>query len=158
MRCPVCGHEESKVLDSRPVLDGRAIRRRRECLKCERRFTTYERADMALLMVVKRDGRREPFDPLKLKDKLRIALTKRPIPMAEVERIVRDVETELMDRGISETPSTEIGELVLAKLKDLDEVAYIRFASVYREFRDLDDWRREVAALGRGDLADPPAQ
>lgn len=157
MRCPFCSAGDARVIDSREIRDGTVIRRRRECVNCGRRFTTYEKLETRELMVVKRDGRREPFDPLKLKDKLRIALTKRPVPMAELERIVRDVETELMDRGISETPSTEIGELVLAKLKELDEVAYIRFASVYREFRDLDDWRREVAALGRGDAQEPSA-
>ncbi|RIK40372.1 MAG: transcriptional regulator NrdR [Chloroflexi bacterium] len=148
MRCPFCRERDARVVDSREIRDGAVIRRRRECVACGRRFTTYEKLETRELMVVKRDGRREPFDPLKLKDKLRIALTKRPVPMAEVERIVRDVENELMDQGISEAPSTQIGELVLAKLKDLDEVAYIRFASVYREFRDLEDWRREVAALG----------
>ena len=148
MRCPFCSVRDARVVDSREIRDGASIRRRRECVSCGRRFTTYEKLETRELIVVKRDGRREPFDPLKLKEKPRIALTKRPVPMDELERIVRDVENELMDRGISETPSTEIGELVLAKLKVLDEVAYIRFASVYREFRDLDDWRREVASLG----------
>lgn len=156
MRCPYCGTRDARVVDSREIRDGAVIRRRRECVQCGRRFTTYEKLQTRELMVVKRDGRREPFDPLKLTSKLRIALTKRPVPMAEVERIVRDVETELMDRGLSEVPSTEIGELVLAKLKDLDEVAYIRFASVYREFRDLEDWRREVAALGSAGTTEPP--
>lgn len=102
---------------------------------------------MRELMVVKRDGRREPFNQRKLTDKLRIALTKRPVPMTEIERIAREVEMELLDTGASEVPSTAIGELVLSKLKEVDHVAYIRFASVYREFRDLDDWRREMAAL-----------
>jgi transcriptional repressor NrdR len=137
------------VIDSREIREGTVIRRRRECVSCGRRFTTYEEVESRELIVVKRDGRREKFDPLKLKEKLRIALTKRPVPMAEVERIVREVEGELLDRGTSEVSSTDIGELTLEKLKALDEVAYIRFASVYREFRDLDDWRREVAALGR---------
>jgi len=102
---------------------------------------------MRELIVVKRDGRREPFSPTKLSNKLRISLTKRPVPMTEVDRIVREVEIELLDSGASEVPSTAIGESVLAKLKELDQVAYIRFASVYREFRDLDDWRREMAEL-----------
>ena len=102
---------------------------------------------MRELIVVKRDGRREPFNPRKLSDKIRISLTKRPVPMTEVERIVREVEIELLDSGASEVPSTAIGESVLARLKEIDQVAYIRFASVYREFRDLDDWRREMAAL-----------
>jgi transcriptional repressor NrdR len=104
---------------------------------------------MRELVVVKRDGRREPFSPRKLADKLRIALTKRPVPTGEIDRIVRETEAELLDRNVPEVPSTEIGELVLAKLKSLDDVAYIRFASVYREFRDLADWRREMAALDR---------
>lgn len=156
MRCPFCNARDARVVDSREIRDGAVIRRRRECVECGRRFTTYEKLESRELMVVKRDGRREPFDPLKLKAKLQISLTKRPVSMDEVERIVRDVETELVDQGISEVPSTSIGELVLAKLKELDEVAYIRFASVYREFRDLDDWRREVAALGRDDVGTPP--
>jgi transcriptional repressor NrdR len=112
---------------------------------------------MRELVVVKRDGRREPFSPHKLRDKLRIALTKRPVPMSEIERIVRESETELLDRGTSEVTSTDIGELVLEKLKTLDHVAYIRFASVYREFRDLDDWRREMAALDVPDEHDAEA-
>lgn len=149
MRCPFCGKPDTRVVDSRDVRDGEAVRRRRECLSCSRRFTTYERVEQRELVVVKRDGRREPFGPSKLRDKLQIALTKRPIPTGEVDRIVRETEAELLDRNVSEIPSTEIGEFVLHKLRDLDEVAYIRFASVYREFRDLDDWRREMAELDR---------
>lgn len=152
MRCPYCGAPESRVIDSRDVREGEAIRRRRECVACSRRFTTYEIAELRELIVVKRDGRREPFDRGKLTAKLRIAATKRPVPMAEIERIVREVETELLDTGASEVTSTAIGESVLAKLKALDDVAYIRFASVYREFKDLDDWRREMAALDAGGL------
>ena len=147
MRCPYCGAPDSRVVDSRDAREGESIRRRRECPTCGRRFTTYETVETRELVVVKRDGRREPFSPRKLTDKLRIALTKRPVPSTELERIVREVETELTDKGVSEIPSTAIGELVLAKLKEVDHVAYIRFASVYREFRDLDDWRREMAAL-----------
>lgn len=147
MKCPFCGAADSRVVDSRDVSDGESVRRRRECSACGRRFTTYETVAMRELVVVKRDGRREPFSPRKLQDKLRVALTKRPVPQAEVERIVREVEHELLESGASEVPSTSIGELVLEKLKSLDQVAYIRFASVYREFRDLDDWRREMAQL-----------
>lgn len=147
MRCPFCGSRDSRVVDSRDIRDGESIRRRRECAECGRRFTTYENVEMRELVVVKRDGRREPFSPPKLRDKLRIALTKRPVPMSEIERIVRESERELLDTGASEVSSTDIGELVLEKLRALDHVAYIRFASVYREFRDLDDWRREMAAL-----------
>jgi transcriptional repressor NrdR len=149
MRCPYCGTPDTRVLDSRDVREGSSVRRRRICTACERRFTTYETVEQAELMVVKRDGRRERFDPRKLRDKLQIALTKRPVPTAEVERIVREVETDLADRGLTEVPSTAIGELALEKLRHLDQVAYIRFASVYREFRDLDDWVREVSALDR---------
>jgi transcriptional repressor NrdR len=147
MRCPFCGCGDTRVVDSRDIRDGESIRRRRECADCGRRFTTYENVEMRELVVVKRDGRREPFSPHKLREKLRIALTKRPVPMTEIERIVRETETELLDRGTSEVSSTDIGELLLDKLKALDHIAYIRFASVYREFRDLDDWRREMAAL-----------
>lgn len=149
MRCPFCGKPDTRVVDSRDVRDGEAVRRRRECLSCERRFTTYERVEQRELVVVKRDGRREPFSPSKLRDKLQIALTKRPVPTGEVDRIVRETEAELLDRNASEVPSTEIGEIVLQKLREVDQVAYIRFASVYREFRDLDDWRREMAELDR---------
>jgi transcriptional repressor NrdR len=149
MKCPYCGYAESRVVDSRDARDGEAIRRRRECLQCTRRFTTYEMIEMRELIVVKRDGRREPFSPDKLSNKLRIALTKRPVPTTEIDRIVRETEMELVERGVRELPSTEIGEIVLAKLREIDQVAYIRFASVYREFRDLDDWRREMAALDR---------
>lgn len=147
MRCPFCGSANTRVVDSRDVREGESVRRRRECPDCGRRFTTYETVEQAELIVVKRDGRRERFDPRKLRDKLRIALTKRPVPTNEIDRIVRETEAELLDRNQLEIPSTDIGEIALEKLKDLDQVAYIRFASVYREFRDLDDWRREMAAL-----------
>ncbi|MCO5176033.1 MAG: transcriptional regulator NrdR [Thermomicrobiales bacterium] len=147
MKCPFCGKPDSRVVDSRDVREGESVRRRRECAVCGRRFTTYEKVEARELIVVKRDGRREPFSPRKLTDKLLIALTKRPVPMESVESIVREIETELLDRNVSEVSSTDIGELVLAKLKELDHIAYIRFASVYREFRDLDDWRREMASL-----------
>jgi transcriptional repressor NrdR len=147
MRCPYCGKPDTRVVDSRDIREGESVRRRRECVVCGRRFTTYENVEMPELVVVKRDGRRELFDPRKLKAKLLLALTKRPVPMSEVERIVREIELELHELGSNEVPSTAVGELVLAKLKEIDQVAYIRFASVYREFRDLDDWRREMAAL-----------
>lgn len=135
------------MLDSRDIRDGEQVRRRRECAACSRRFTTYEAVEQRDLIVVKRDGRRERFDPRKLRDKLHISLTKRPVPVETVDRIVRETEAEMIDSGMSEIPSTWIGETVLGKLRDVDAVAYIRFASVYREFRDLDDWRREFALL-----------
>jgi len=147
MRCPYCGHQDTRVLDSRDIRDGEQIRRRRECAACSRRFTTYESVEQRDLIVVKRDGRREKFDPRKLRDKLHIALTKRPVPVETVDQIVRETEAEMRDSGLSEIPSTWIGEHVLDKLKAVDPVAYIRFASVYREFRDIDDWRREFALL-----------
>ncbi|CAN5572702.1 transcriptional regulator NrdR [soil metagenome] len=147
MRCPYCGNTSTRVVDSRDVRDGESVRRRRECMSCHRRFTTYETVEQPELMVVKRDGRREKFDPRKLRDKLHVALTKRPVPTTEVDRIVRETEVELLDLNQPEVTSTDIGEIALEKLRELDQVAYIRFASVYREFRDLDDWRREMAAL-----------
>jgi len=147
VRCPFCGGSSTRVVDSRDVRDGESIRRRRECIACLRRFTTYETVEQPELIVAKRDGRREKFDPRKLRDKLHVALTKRPVPTTEVDRIVRETEAELLDLNQPEVTSTDIGEIALEKLKALDQVAYIRFASVYREFRDLDDWRREMASL-----------
>jgi transcriptional repressor NrdR len=147
MRCPFCQARDSRVVDSRELGSGESIRRRRECVACGRRFTTYERVESGGLMVVKRDGRREEFDARKLRDKLRIALTKRPVAQAEIDRIITAVETELLAMGTVEVPSTAIGEIVLRELKQVDEVAYIRFASVYRSFADLQDLRREMDVL-----------
>jgi transcriptional repressor NrdR len=147
MRCPVCGHEESKVLDSRPVLDGRAIRRRRECLQCERRFTTYERADLAPLMVVKRDGRREAFDRAKVLGGVTRACGKRPVSMEAMDALVDDVERELRQTGGQEVASATIGELVMERLRGLDDVAYVRFASEHRRFRDVDSLAEEIETL-----------
>lgn len=147
MRCPVCGHEESKVLDSRPVLDGRAIRRRRECLECERRFTTYERSDMAPLMVVKRDGRREPFDRAKVRAGVVRACGKRPVSMDAVEALVDDVEREVRQQGAEEVASAKVGDLVMDRLRGLDDVAYVRFASEHRRFQDVDSITEEIVTL-----------
>ncbi|CCF84004.1 transcriptional regulator NrdR [Nitrolancea hollandica] len=147
MRCPFCQARDSRVVDSRELGSGESIRRRRECAACGRRFTTYERVESGGLMVVKRDGRREEFDARKLRDKLRIALTKRPVAQGEIDRIITTVETELLAMGTVEVPSTAIGEIVLRELKQVDEVAYIRFASVYRSFADLQDLRREMDVL-----------
>jgi len=147
MRCPFCQASGSRVIDSREITGGDSIRRRRECAVCGRRFTTYERVEAGGLMVVKRDGRREEFDPRKLRDKLRIALTKRPVPQTEIDRIVAETEARLLALGSVEVPSTAIGEIVLGELKQLDDVAYIRFASVYRSFADLEDLRREMDVL-----------
>jgi transcriptional repressor NrdR len=135
------------VIDSREVSGGGTIRRRRECVECGRRFTTYERVELAGLVVVKKDGRRQEFDPAKLRQKLRVALTKRPVSEKTIEAIVQTVEAELLAQGTTEVPSSAIGESVLRQLKAIDGVAYIRFASVYREFADLEDLRREVEGL-----------
>ncbi|MBI2548072.1 transcriptional repressor NrdR [Candidatus Woesearchaeota archaeon] len=145
MRCPYCQHTETKVLDSRESEN--AVRRRRECLQCEKRFTTYERVEMVDLLVVKKDGRREAFDRAKLMKGLVKACEKRPITMEVLEKVVHEIEQELRKRDSVEIPSNEIGELVMAKLKQLDKVAYIRFASVYREFEDIAHFQKEVFAL-----------
>jgi transcriptional repressor NrdR len=148
MRCPFCLERESRVIDSREVSDGLSIRRRRECTNCHRRFTTYERYQQAAMMVVKKDGRREEFDPSKLRQKLRVALTKRPVGEKELDSLIQRVEGQLLALGVEEVPTQLIGEAVLRELKSLDEIAYIRFASVYREFADLEDVRREMEGLG----------
>ena len=147
MKCPFCRTEDSRVIDSREQPGGTVIRRRRECVACHRRFTTYERFETAPLVVVKKDGRREEFSHDKLVNKLRVALTKRPVSADRIDEIVSEVEAELLRDGLREIPSGRIGEAVLQQLKDLDQVAYIRFASVYREFQDIDDLRREVEDL-----------
>ncbi len=147
MRCPFCKHEDTKVLDSRPAEDGCVIRRRRECTRCGRRFTTYERIDEAPLMVVKKDGRREPFDRGKLLTGLTLACRKRPVAAARIHELADEVERELRTRAELEVASRDIGELVIEKLRALDEVAYVRFASVYREFKDVHGFVREIAKL-----------
>lgn len=147
MKCPYCKAPDSRVTDSREVSGGSAIRRRRECPACNRRFTTFERIDLAGLVVVKKDGRRQEFDPDKLRQKLRVALTKRPIGEEHIDQIVQRVEADLLARGQAEVPSSAIGEAALQQLKGVDHVAYIRFASVYREFADLQDLKREVDVL-----------
>lgn len=151
MRCPYCKNDDTRVVDSRDVNEGEAIRRRRQCPKCEQRFTTYERIEAAALIVVKKDGRREEFNPDKLRAKLRVALAKRPVGQDEVDALITRVEGDLMAMGTKEVASHDIGEKVLAELKTLDHVAYIRFASVYRQFADIDDLRREVEGLSSRD-------
>lgn len=145
MNCPFCGNDESKVVDSRESPDG--VRRRRECLRCELRFTTYERVQSAPLMVVKRDGRREPFSREKLERSLRLACAKRPLEMGAVTKVAADIENELQRQGRPETESRAVGEMAMERLRALDRVAYIRFASVYRDFQDADSFAREVEAL-----------
>ena len=151
MRCPYCGEDEDKVNDSRTSKDGREIRRRRECLKCERRFTTYERVDEAMPVVVKNDGRREPFDIHKIERGIAFAIIKRPVTPGQVRQIAEAVEREISELGVDEIPSRDIGERVLPRLRALDTVAYVRFASIYRDFGDLEEFARELRALKKSE-------
>lgn len=145
MKCPYCGVIEDKVVDSRSSKEGTAIRRRRECLGCERRFTTYEYIEDTPLSVIKSDGRREIFDKNKLIDKIRLSCTKRPISTTQIEEIADRIEDQLVSRGEREIEAKQhIGELVMTELKSLDDVAYVRFASVYRQFKDLSDFEKEL--------------
>ena len=145
MNCPYCGHHDSKVVDSRDVNDG--IRRRRQCLSCDSRFTTYERLQPVSLFVIKKDNRREEFSRNKLLAGIRKACEKRPLPTGAVDRLVDDIEAELYHLGKAEIPSAVIGEMVMERLKKLDYIAYIRFASVYREFTDITALKQEVDTL-----------
>jgi transcriptional repressor NrdR len=145
MNCPYCGHSEDKVIDSREVNEG--IRRRRQCLGCGARFTTYERLQPASLFVIKKDERREEFDREKLMTGIRKACEKRPLPMGSVEKLADDIEAELYQLGKAEVASTVIGDMVMERLKKLDHIAYIRFASVYREFADITALKQEVDTL-----------
>jgi transcriptional repressor NrdR len=147
MRCLFCRTDDSRVVDSREQGGGDAIRRRRACVVCHRRFTTYERVEATSLVIVKKDGRREEFSQVKLRQKLRVALTKRPVSEDQIDKLISRVEGELTALSLKEVPSVTIGELVLRELKALDQVAYIRFASVYRQFADIEDLRREVDTL-----------
>ena len=149
MRCPYCGHLEDRVVDSREAQEGQATRRRRECLGCGRRFTTYERIEEILPQVVKKDGRREPFDRKKIVEGLHIACRKRPVSAEQIEEIVTAVERRLQESGEKEIPSAVIGETVVERLKALDPVAYVRFASVYRDFRDVGEFMTELEGLTR---------
>ncbi|MEE8283155.1 MAG: transcriptional regulator NrdR [candidate division NC10 bacterium] len=147
MKCPFCGQVEEKVVDSREARDGAAVRRRRECLNCGRRFTTYERIEEIQFMVVKKDGRREPFDRNKILSGLVKATQKRPVGVAELDKITDEVETRLTEKPDREISSIEIGELIIQRLYELDEVAYVRFASVYRQFKDVSEFVEEVKGL-----------
>jgi len=147
MKCPYCSHEEDKVVDSRTAQDGRAVRRRRECLKCGKRFTTYEFIETVSLTVVKNDARREPFDRQKLLRGMILACNKRPVSEKKLESLVDEIEEELLALSKKEITSQEIGELVMKKLKDVDEVAYVRFASVYRKFKDKNEFFDELKGL-----------
>ncbi len=147
MKCPACGYPESKVLDSRPANEGSSIRRRRECLGCQKRFTTFETVENISFMVVKKDKTRESFDRMKIQSSMVRACEKRTVTMAQIENAVTEIEQQLMQSMKNEVTSTEIGELVMQKLKGLDEVAYIRFASVYRQFKDITTFRDELNKL-----------
>ena len=147
MRCPKCGCEESKVVDSRPSENNDAIRRRRECTKCGFRFTTYERCEELPLVVVKSDGRKEPFDRQKLMRGLVTATVKRDVPLSALSSLIDDIESELRDGGITEVSSVDLGGMVLKRLVSVDKVAYVRFASVYRDFKDVDEFSEELRSL-----------
>lgn len=147
MKCPYCGFSESKVIDSRPAEEGATIRRRRECLECKKRFTTYEIMERLPLIVIKRDGSRQSFDSIKLLNGMIRACEKRPVPMHDLQAVVDDIEQELQGSLEREVDSTEIGELVMERLKRLDEVAYVRFASVYRQFKDISTFMDELTKL-----------
>ena len=147
MKCPFCGFHDSKVIDSRPADDGGTIRRRRECLDCQKRFTTYEIIERMPLAVIKRDGSRQSFDKIKIINGMLRACEKRPITMAQIEAIADDIEQELRGALESEISSDHIGEMVMDRLKDMDEVAYVRFASVYRSFKDINTFMDELTKL-----------
>ena len=147
MKCPYCGHLEDKVVDSRAGEDGATIRRRRECLQCGRRCTTYERSETIALMVIKKDGRREPFDRQKLLAGLLKACEKRPVGMEQLDVLVDGIERELARQYDQEVGSVAVGELVMDRLHALDEVAYVRFASVYRQFKDINQFMRELKGI-----------
>ncbi|MCU0691809.1 MAG: transcriptional regulator NrdR [Polyangiaceae bacterium] len=147
MKCPFCGLRENRVIDSRIGANGEVTRRRRECEACKRRYTTYERVEEVLPSVVKRDGRRELFDRCKIIKGLTMACSKRPVSTEQIDAIAESIEREVQESGEREFPYTAIGEKVMDRLRGLDQVAYVRFASVYRQFRDIDDFTRELATL-----------
>ena len=147
MKCPFCGYEESKVIDSRPTDDGFVIRRRRECIDCSKRYTTYERVEEVSIIVIKKDGTRESFNRTKIINGLIRACEKRPVTMEQMENVANKIEQELINMMEREVPSKKIGELLMKELKTIDEVAYVRFASVYRQFKDLNSFVFELTKL-----------
>ena len=149
MKCPFCDDVEDKVVDSRMAKEGEVIRRRRECLSCKRRYTTYERVEETMPAVVKKDGRREPFDRSKIVSGLKKPCEKRPISTATIETVTDRIEKRIQDLGETEIVSTAVGEEVMRELSQLDQVAYVRFASVYREFKDIDQFMDEIKALAQ---------
>jgi transcriptional repressor NrdR len=144
MRCPYCSHDDTQVVETRESDEGDVIRRRRRCLKCEKRFTTYERPDIALPAVVKKDGTRADFDSAKLRASMLLALRKRPVSMEQIDSALDRIQERLLASGAREVPSSRLGELVMRELKRIDKVAYVRFASVYRSFEDVDEFRRLI--------------
>jgi len=144
MRCPYCSHEDTQVVETRESDEGGVIRRRRKCLQCEKRFTTYERIEIALPSVVKKDGARVDFDAAKLRASMMLALRKRPVSVEQVDAAIERIQDKLVTSGAREVPSTRLGELMMRELKRIDKVAYVRFASVYREFEDVDAFRQVI--------------
>jgi transcriptional repressor NrdR len=144
MRCPYCSHQETQVAETRESDEGDVVRRRRRCQKCDKRFTTYERAEIALPAVVKKDGARVDFDPAKLRGSMMLALRKRPVSVEQVDAAIDRIQDKLMATGARELPSARLGELVMRELKRMDKVAYVRFASVYRSFEDVDEFRQLI--------------
>lgn len=144
MKCPFCSHDDTRVVDSRLGKEGNNIRRRRECVECERRFTTYERVEESLPLVIKKDGRRETFDRQKIISGIQRACEKRPVPIATIEKVVDQMEVTLQESGEKEIDASRIGEAIMEALQSLDEVAYVRFASVYRQFRDINEFMSEL--------------
>ena len=147
MKCPYCNNLEDKVIDSRISKDGEIIRRRRECLGCTKRFTTHEKIEDKLPLIVKKDGRREPYDRDKMMEGMKKACRKRPISIEAIEKIADKIEQDIVSRGVKEIKGSELGEKVMLELHDLDDVAYVRFASVYRSFKDISDFMEEVKTL-----------
>ena len=147
MKCPFCGYTESKVIDSRPAEEGTTIRRRRECLKCQKRFTTYEILERVPLVVIKKDGSRQTFDKIKILNGMIRACEKRPVSLESLQKVADEIEQEIQNSLDREIESDRVGELVMKKLKELDEVAYVRFASVYRQFKDINTFRDELNKL-----------
>jgi len=154
MRCPFCGHAESQVKDSRPSEDGAAIRRRRACPECGGRFTTFERVQLRELTILKRSGRRSPFDREKLVRSISLAMQKRPVDAERIERMINGIVRQLESMGETELPSSTVGEMVMKALKALDDVAYVRYASVYRDFKETSDFAKFLGEEGLSDVAD----
>jgi transcriptional repressor NrdR len=147
MRCPYCGHDETQVVETRESDEGGVVRRRRRCLHCEKRFTTYERIEIAMPALVKKDGARVEFDPAKLRASMLLALRKRPVSVEQVDAAIERIQDKLLASGAREVPSARVGELVMRELKRMDKVAYVRFASVYRSFEDVDEFRQLISGI-----------